>query len=207
MDENHYLIKRQFKTFEQAANQIANFIVEEQLPIGTKIPPERQLSEQLNISRPSVREGLRVLNLLKYLDSRQGEGTFVSTSPPFLLPDSLVEISMDEEKQRNYYGIFLMCSEKIILSSLKADIPVEMKNYPRNSHHPFWVNFINLIESHRASCKKPYLLALWDNIYVLLEDNNFFQYYQANVAIEELQMTIEEKDILKILALFENLHY
>jgi DNA-binding FadR family transcriptional regulator len=51
---------------------------------GGKLPPERQLSEQLGVSRVSVREGLRMLELLEVIEVRQGRGAIVVSSdvPP-----------------------------------------------------------------------------------------------------------------------------
>jgi DNA-binding FadR family transcriptional regulator len=47
---------------------------------GEKLPSERQLSEQLGVSRVSVREGLRMLELLEVIEVRQGRGAFVVSS-------------------------------------------------------------------------------------------------------------------------------
>jgi GntR family transcriptional activator of glc operon len=44
---------------------------------GQKLPSERDLSEQLGVSRVSVREGLRMLELLEVIEVKQGRGAFV----------------------------------------------------------------------------------------------------------------------------------
>jgi GntR family transcriptional repressor for pyruvate dehydrogenase complex len=51
---------------------------------GQKLPSERQLAQQLGVSRVSVREGLRMLELLEVVEIRQGKGAFVVASevPP-----------------------------------------------------------------------------------------------------------------------------
>ncbi len=46
-------------------------------PVGTRIPPESQLVEQLGMSRTPVREAVRSLVQSGLLVSRQGAGTFV----------------------------------------------------------------------------------------------------------------------------------
>ncbi|MCK7623303.1 FadR family transcriptional regulator [Streptomyces sp. RS10V-4] len=51
--------------------------------VGTRIPPEHALAEQLQVGRNTVREAVRVLVHAGMLRSRQGEGTFVvSTADP-----------------------------------------------------------------------------------------------------------------------------
>ncbi|MFD8752453.1 FadR/GntR family transcriptional regulator [Kitasatospora sp. NPDC059577] len=52
-------------------------------PVGSQIPTEHELAEQLQVGRNTVREAIRVLVHAGMLVSRQGEGTFVrSTSDP-----------------------------------------------------------------------------------------------------------------------------
>ena len=45
---------------------------------GDKLPPERELAEDLRVSRTAVREALCALESPGYIESRVGEGTFVS---------------------------------------------------------------------------------------------------------------------------------
>ncbi len=53
-------------------------IASRDLDIGDRLPPERELAQMLDVSRASVREGLRVLNHMGFLDSTQGSGNYVS---------------------------------------------------------------------------------------------------------------------------------
>ncbi|MBF1676210.1 MAG: FadR family transcriptional regulator, partial [Rothia sp.] len=45
-----------------------------ELRVGDKLPSERELAARHGISRPSVREGLRVLNALGLIRSSTGSG-------------------------------------------------------------------------------------------------------------------------------------
>lgn len=60
-----------------AAEQIRDLIVEGAWRPGDRVPPERDLADQLGISRGSVREALRLLEALGWLEIRPGEGTVV----------------------------------------------------------------------------------------------------------------------------------
>jgi GntR family transcriptional regulator, transcriptional repressor for pyruvate dehydrogenase complex len=51
---------------------------------GEKIPPERILCQQLGIARNSLREALKAMELIGMLESRVGEGTFISPRSEFL---------------------------------------------------------------------------------------------------------------------------
>ena len=46
--------------------------------IGSRIPPERTLAEHLNVSRNSVREALRILEIMGIITSTQGAGHFIA---------------------------------------------------------------------------------------------------------------------------------
>ena len=63
--------------FEVIAKRILKYIREENLTPGTQLPTERELSERLQVSRASIREALRVLEVLGFIELKTGEGSFV----------------------------------------------------------------------------------------------------------------------------------
>ena len=50
------------------------------LQVGSKLPPERTMAEMLNVSRNSVREALRVLEIMGTAVSIQGAGHFIANN-------------------------------------------------------------------------------------------------------------------------------
>jgi DNA-binding FadR family transcriptional regulator len=67
------------KTTSQAiVDHILTQIQTGELKQGDKLPTEREMSEQLGVSRVSVREALSGLSTLGILESRQGSGSYVS---------------------------------------------------------------------------------------------------------------------------------
>ncbi len=66
--------------YTRAADEIRHYIETNQLQEGDRLPAERALAESLNISRNSVREALRILELRGIIDVKTGKGTFVSKS-------------------------------------------------------------------------------------------------------------------------------
>jgi GntR family transcriptional repressor for pyruvate dehydrogenase complex len=72
-------IKRS-RIYEHIVEQIRALIREGRWAPGDQIPPERELAERFQVSRTSVREALRALELQGIIDSRQGGGTFVRTA-------------------------------------------------------------------------------------------------------------------------------
>ena len=47
---------------------------------GQKLPPERELAEALAVSRPTVRQALRALQIMGVIRVRQGSGSYLSLS-------------------------------------------------------------------------------------------------------------------------------
>ena len=68
------------KVYEQVAEQIQDMIVNGKLQKGDKLPSERQLAEELQVSRASIREALRALQIMGLIEVRQGEGSFINNS-------------------------------------------------------------------------------------------------------------------------------
>src|SRR5262247_2207316 len=56
---------------------------------GARLPPERDLAQQVGVSRPTVRAGLRTLAALGVVRSRRGSGTYIPDGPPTFGADAL----------------------------------------------------------------------------------------------------------------------
>lgn len=67
-----------------AFEQLISYVVKGQWKAGDRIPPERELCQQLGIARTSLREALKAMELIGMLDSRVGDGTFVCPRSEFL---------------------------------------------------------------------------------------------------------------------------
>jgi GntR family transcriptional repressor for pyruvate dehydrogenase complex len=52
---------------------------------GSRLPPENELAAQLGVGRSSVREAVKALELIRVLDVRHGDGTYVTSLQPHLL--------------------------------------------------------------------------------------------------------------------------
>lgn len=67
-----------------AFEQLISYVVNGDWKAGDRIPPERELCQQLGIARTSLREALKGMELIGMLDSRVGDGTFVCPRSEFL---------------------------------------------------------------------------------------------------------------------------
>jgi GntR family transcriptional repressor for pyruvate dehydrogenase complex len=67
-----------------AFDQLISHVVNGTWKAGDRIPPERDLCQQLGIARTSLREALKAMELVGMVDSRVGDGTFVCPRSEFL---------------------------------------------------------------------------------------------------------------------------
>lgn len=67
---------RKNKVYEEVARQIERMILQKMHP-GDKLPPERELAEMFGVSRSSIRDAMRSLELVGLVEPRQGAGTVV----------------------------------------------------------------------------------------------------------------------------------
>lgn len=68
------------KVYIQILEQIKSNIINKTIKSGDRLPSERVLAEQLGVSRATVREAIRSLEMIGLVNCRQGEGNFVAES-------------------------------------------------------------------------------------------------------------------------------
>src|SRR3954453_12996552 len=71
-------------TFEETVERLGTAVKVGLLSPGSKLPPERELAEQLDIPRPTLRQALTPLVQSGHLVAARGRGggTFVADPPP-----------------------------------------------------------------------------------------------------------------------------
>lgn len=70
---------------EVVIHGIKDMLVTGQLEPKSRLPIEKDLAQQLGVSRGSLREGIRALAALGIVETRQGDGTYVTTLDPHTL--------------------------------------------------------------------------------------------------------------------------
>ncbi len=69
------------RLYRQIADQLAELVRKGEFKPGDRLPSERDLSQQFNVSRASVREALIALEIDGLVDVRVGLGVFVNAAP------------------------------------------------------------------------------------------------------------------------------
>jgi GntR family transcriptional repressor for pyruvate dehydrogenase complex len=73
------------RVYEDIVAQLKELIAEGKVKPGDQLPSERELSERFQVSRASVREAIRSLESMGWIQTRQGEGTYIASSVETLL--------------------------------------------------------------------------------------------------------------------------
>ena len=73
------------KLYEEVANLIQEKIRTEQWRAGDRLPAELELAKEFDVSRSTIREAVRSLQIAGLLRSRTGSGTYVAESAPMIL--------------------------------------------------------------------------------------------------------------------------
>jgi GntR family transcriptional repressor for pyruvate dehydrogenase complex len=74
---------------DDAITSIRHMILTGELAPGDRLPPEADLAANLGLSRTSLREAVRALTVLGVIDTRQGDGSYITGLGPELLLGAL----------------------------------------------------------------------------------------------------------------------
>lgn len=112
-------IKRELVA-EKVARGIIEYILENQLKPGDKLPTEREFTEQFVVGRPAVREALSALSMMKIIDIRHGDGIyFTEMNSGFLIETIKIYMELGMVTVDNFYEM------RIILEAETAGLAAE----------------------------------------------------------------------------------
>lgn len=80
------------KLSEMVAEQVEDLVISGVLRPGQKLPAERELAEQLGVSRPKLREGLQILEANGLLEVHKSDGTFIAQLTGNALSPAMVSL-------------------------------------------------------------------------------------------------------------------
>lgn len=90
-----------------ADNILTMITVEKRFSAGDKLPNELDLAEELNVSRTTLREAIRILVAYGVLEIQRGKGTYV-TDNAFRQPEDLEQLSNIKVNAKDLYEMRLI---------------------------------------------------------------------------------------------------
>lgn len=89
---------------DDAVDRIRQMIITGELRPGDRLPAEKELATRLGLSRNSLREAVRALTMLRVLDTRRGDGTYVtSLDPELLLGTMSIVVDLHQDSTIRYF--------------------------------------------------------------------------------------------------------
>ena len=162
---------------DQVAKKILDLVRTGNLKPGDQLPPERDLAQMLQVSRPSLREALRGLQILGVVKSRQGGGAFISSldAADLLAPLQFL-ITLNTENAPALYesrtlvdgGIARMAAERLSAADLaRLRSMVELQADLVNDPLGFRVSDLEFHQTIMESTGNPFLVRVSHSLYVL----------------------------------------
>lgn len=130
------------KMFLEIVKQLRDLIKEENVVVGGKLPSERELAERLQVGRSTVREALRSLELLGLIETRRGEGTFLSDFRKHQLVELLSTFILQESKSKEDVHKTRETLEKEAIRTICAS-----EHYPEQ---PIWDAFLSKLQGEEV---------------------------------------------------------
>lgn len=90
-----------------ADNILSMITIEKRFSVGDKLPNELDLSEELNVSRTTLREAIRILVALNILEIQRGKGTYVKENA-FKKQQDIEQLSNIKVNARDLYEMRLI---------------------------------------------------------------------------------------------------
>lgn len=115
------------RVYEEIVAKIKNMIEAGRLKSGDQLPVERELAEVFHVSRSSVREALRTLESQGFLESRQGEGTYISSQPVETLVNPLASVIFTEkDSQMELFEVRRLIEPQLAFLAAERATPEEI---------------------------------------------------------------------------------
>jgi GntR family transcriptional repressor for pyruvate dehydrogenase complex len=162
---------------DQVAKKILDLVRTGNLKPGDQLPTERDLAQMLQVSRPSLREALRGLQILGVLKTRQGGGAYVSSldASDLLAPLQFL-ITLNEENVEGLYEARVMVDGRVARIAAErlsdADIArlaamVEVQRGLVNDPIGFRVSDLEFHRTIMEGTRNPFMARVSYSLYVL----------------------------------------
>lgn len=114
-------VNKNNRMFEQVLERIRDYISSGGFAPGDKLMTEREMASTLHVSRSSVREALRILEMFDVIESKPGEGTILKTPQipklltnvlPFLRIPTEISVELIESRKVLEGGIVKLAAKR-----------------------------------------------------------------------------------------------
>ncbi|MBT2582509.1 GntR family transcriptional regulator [Planococcus sp. ISL-109] len=127
------------KRYLNIVSEMRDMIREQNIRPGDRIPSERELAEKLAVGRSTIREALRSLELLGLIETRRGEGTFLSEPRNHRLVELLSTFVLQDSKSHEDVRETMCIHETAAIQAICGTDAAKL---------PVWDSFLGRLEAH-----------------------------------------------------------
>lgn len=182
------------------SEELRDYIINNKLTTGDRLPSERELAAQMEVSRVIIREALRTLEATGLITIRQGEGAFVNSDNPQLLFQHLFYFWKINGKKANELLELRMLLEKAAIEQLcQHPFPEKWMELESSISKMKEANDPEIIKQLDASFHTGLMEATQNSLFIQLADT-IVQYFSELPAVsfteEEKHITIQEHSLI-----------
>ncbi len=195
---------------DMVAEAVLARILNGEYKVGERLPPENHLADEFHVSRATIREAFKKLNMLNVVSIRQGDGTFVERVDPGLLFRPLFSTLLFEHTNiRQLYEVRIWIEVFAMTIAVKKMTPEHLRELRkivldidgalRNDDTRLYSELDHKLHS--------YIFAMTDNfalqsIYAMMRD--ILRLYRTRSLKTIMQMRISNKRHHSIIEALEN---
>ena len=125
-------MKKERREYDKVVDYIYTLVENGQLQIGSRLPTERALADELGVGRNSIREALRMLENMGLVESRQGSGNYISCNPSDSISEAVDMMLMLQQTTVEEVCSFRRSMEKavcmeVIRNGIQAELSEEIE--------------------------------------------------------------------------------
>lgn len=118
---------RRVEVYREVLDRLDQYIADNRLRSGDRLPSDRALAELLGVSRPSVRQAIKVLENFGRVEVRHGSGTYVRDEPFGLaVADLLRGLSMDRQFLHAFSGPRNAIEVQVLVEAFQHRTPANL---------------------------------------------------------------------------------
>lgn len=108
------------KAYRKVVDYFRKKIISEDYRVGDKLPPEREIAAELGIGRNSVREAIRVMDMMGIISSVQGSGNYITCDLKKSMAESMAMMfAMDQVDFTQISQVRASLEEKAYILAIK----------------------------------------------------------------------------------------
>jgi len=171
---------------EEVLEHVINWIIEGKFKPGDKLPSEKELAEIFGVSRLTVREALKQLELMSLVDIQQGDGTYVKYVKPESYMKSLLPlIVLDTNSIKDFIDVRLCVEKSIVQLFVKNANSEKIRRLNEIvDRMKVFVEYGNLADYHKEDVKF--------HLFLAQACGNKIFYYILNIIQDVLYKQIKE---------------